>query len=78
MKTSLSQNTPLHIVALTGYIDLIRLLLKHGANRNKKDTKGFKPYEVAIRHGNLNAASLLRPSSDQNINFGDIGEKLLL
>ncbi|XP_050301248.1 ankyrin-1-like [Anthonomus grandis grandis] len=46
----LTKWTPLHIVSITGYVSLAKMLLEHGANRNLKDKMGRTPYDIAIEH----------------------------
>jgi uncharacterized protein len=41
--------TPLHNAAEEGHLEVVRLLLAHGADANAKDHKGNTPFDLAIR-----------------------------
>lgn len=45
--TNDSDNTPLHVSVLNGDVDIVNLLLKHGAQMNYKNSEGKTPVEIA-------------------------------
>lgn len=49
----------------TNRLDLIRLLLKHGASVSLKDIHGVSPITIASRKGNGSAMSVLSTHVDQ-------------
>jgi uncharacterized protein len=55
-----SGTTVLHTAAAYGLLDCIRLLLRHGADRNAVDDDNKTPYDAAIEYGQLEAAALLQ------------------
>ena len=52
-------NSPLHHAALGNYIELMNLLLSHGATINKKGKRDETPLHVAAEAGNLEAMTML-------------------
>ncbi len=46
-------NTPLHIAASNGNIDITRLLVKHGASHNIQNRHGFFPIHLASFYGHI-------------------------
>lgn len=60
--------TPLHIAASQGYIEIVRLLLKKGASINARDSEGNTPLFFAVYNGQKDMVTfLLRNGADQNI-----------
>ncbi len=53
--------TPLHAAAENNHVDVIRLLLEHGANPNAKVISGETPLAFAELAGCHEAADFLRP-----------------
>ena len=49
----------LHTVALHGNPELIRLLLKHGANPNVQDDRGATPLHEAVKRKKVDAVKVL-------------------
>ena len=57
--------TPLHAAAEAGNEEVIKLLLKSGANCNAKDKRQFTPQLVALECNNLQAARLLKNRTNE-------------
>jgi len=53
-----SGRTPLHY-ALSGHLDMMRLLIEKGADVNVRDAEGASPLDDAVWNGNLDAAAVL-------------------
>eukprot|EP01104_Vermistella_antarctica_P018357 TRINITY_DN6764_c0_g1_i1.p1 TRINITY_DN6764_c0_g1~~TRINITY_DN6764_c0_g1_i1.p1 ORF type:complete len:1266 (+),score=221.68 TRINITY_DN6764_c0_g1_i1:174-3971(+) len=51
--------TPLHLAALDGRIDMIRLLLNFGASVNAKDKNGWTPLHCSAANGHLSTSHRL-------------------
>ena len=51
--------TPLHEAAAKGKFDICKLLLKHGADPNKKNRDGHTPLDL-VKEGDEDVADLLR------------------
>jgi len=51
--------TPLHYAAAKGQLDVIELLLKHGADVNARDKNGYTPLHAAAYYDHADAAGLL-------------------
>lgn len=58
-RKSFSLGTPLHEAARVGHLDVVQLLLDHGADVTIKDTRGDLPYDVALENGHHVATQLL-------------------
>lgn len=56
-------NTPLHIAAWFGHIDIIQYLLEQGANRHEPNNFYSRPLSLAIAQSHPEAAQLLRSSN---------------
>lgn len=52
--------TPLHLAAFSGNLELVRLLLKHGADPKSLTPDGKTPYDDAITGGDQKTISLMR------------------
>ena len=52
--------TPLYCAARDNEVEMVELLLKHGADVNVKQNSGHTPLRVAIRNNAVEAADLLR------------------
>lgn len=67
----------LHRATIDGYIDMVSLLLWHGADINLADNRGFTPLQFACRHGHKSIADLLKfkgaATGDFEENFGFSG-----
>ena len=62
--------TPLHIAALSGSKDIVRKLIKHGANvNNEKNDYRIRPLQCAIESGSVEILSILLK------NGGEFGQK---
>ncbi|XP_024188925.1 ankyrin-1 isoform X2 [Rosa chinensis] len=57
--------TPLHIAADIGNLEIIKCLLKAGADPNVIDEEGLKPIQVAAASGNRSAVEILFPLTSQ-------------
>jgi ankyrin repeat protein len=51
--------TPLHEASWYGYLDMIRLLLEHGANVEATNNNRRTPLHLATQNGQLAAVQLL-------------------
>ena len=51
--------TPLHISTYFGHVDLVRLLLDHGADAKCMDRRGYTPLQLACRHGHVDVVELM-------------------
>ena len=51
--------TPLHTAASVNHIEMVKLLIKHGANINSKDEADNSPLHLATYHGHGKMAKLL-------------------
>ncbi|XP_032087211.1 ankyrin repeat domain-containing protein 27 isoform X3 [Thamnophis elegans] len=51
--------TPLHVAALHGHVDLVALLLKHGANVEAKDVNQAGPLHFACQNGHFQVVKYL-------------------
>ena len=58
-QTNTYGETPLHVAALNGQLDVARLLLENGAEVNQALTNGATPLWVAAHQGQLDVAKLL-------------------
>ena len=56
---SIRKFTPLHEAAAKGKFDICKLLLKHGADPNKKNRDGHTPLDL-VKEGDEDVADLLR------------------
>jgi ankyrin repeat protein len=66
--------TPLHYAAGVGRIDIVELLIKHGANINATDSvKGATPLDYAHWKGQLEAIETLKTHNAKRT-YGDGGE----
>lgn len=46
-RTPAGQATPLHRAAYGGHVDIVKLLLRHGADPRAEDADGQTPYDKA-------------------------------
>ena len=58
-ENGVSNNTPLHLAAKGGNMDVIRLLIGEGASLESQNSIDDTPLETAIRCGNLKSVKLL-------------------
>lgn len=59
--------TPLHWAAVNGDIEIVQLLLAHGANPEHTDTNDHTPLELALEYGNCPAVDALMVDADFEI-----------
>jgi ankyrin repeat protein len=52
--------SPLHVAARRWDVAMVDLLLAHGADLNRRDADGHRPYALAELHGNQDVAARLR------------------
>jgi uncharacterized protein len=52
--------TPLNRAAAGGHVDVIRLMVQHGARVDFPDLRGKTPLQVAREHGNQDAVNVLQ------------------
>jgi ankyrin repeat protein len=73
------QDTPLHVVAQTGELNICRLLLKHGADVSSKTTDGWTALHFASRYGQFGIVQeLLVHDADVNDHQEDLWTSLHL
>ena len=53
------QLTVLHDAARDGYLDMVQVLVKHGADANLMDDRGNRPVHLAVQEGHMEVARLL-------------------
>lgn len=60
----------LHVAALHGHVDLVALLLKHGANIEAKDVNQAGPLHFACQNGHFQVRWTARKLMNEYIGFG--------
>ena len=69
-----TQSSPLHIAALMGYTEAVKLLLDHGADVSSRDITGTTPLHETAQSGHAKVALLLLQNgaavSSQSLNEG--------
>lgn len=55
IQNPITGQTPLHMVSLTGYVPLAKLLLKLGAIEGIKDRMGRTAFDMAVQHEQFGA-----------------------
>jgi ankyrin repeat protein len=71
-------NTDLHLAAIWGFADLVRALVKHGANVNAINDYGRTPLYYAAIHGHRKAAEvLIAAGADKSAIMGTNYEKAM-
>jgi ankyrin repeat protein len=53
--------TALHVAAIAGNREIVALLLKKGADKTAKDTKGLRPVDRARQQGHNTLVAFLEP-----------------
>jgi len=56
-------NTPLHLAAYNGFLDVVRLLLERGADVDARDNKGRAPLDIAREMGHVEVARVIEEYS---------------
>ena len=51
--------TPIHLACKTGNLDIVKLLVKHGASQNIKNNQGWFPIHLATYHGHYDILKFL-------------------
>ena len=64
--------TPLHEAAHNGTVELIRLLLRHGARVELCNDAGATPRELALEQGHDEAAFLLKPQREPDLDSAGV------
>ena len=54
-----SKETPLHVSVRKGHVEITRVLLQHGADREARDIVGYKPLERAVTVGHVELVHVL-------------------
>ena len=54
-----SRQTPLHVAASSGDVDVIADLLSAGIDPNARDVNGRTPLHIAARHGHVDTIAVL-------------------
>lgn len=60
---------PLHVACRNGHPDVVRALLRHGADPNCTDRLGFTPLHIASRAGQDSCVQLLLETAGINVNM---------
>jgi ankyrin repeat protein len=69
--------SPLHLAALNGHVNLVKLLLGRGANSSFKDSKGCDPLRIAEIHNHQDCFQILKKSNaDMLYSIESIKEQL--
>ena len=71
-KSKLDNNTPLIIAAEYNDFEILKLLIKHGANVNSKEIEGNSPLWIASHGGHYEIVDYLLKQEDIDINTRDI------
>ena len=62
------RDTPLHKAAFSNNVDLVKILIKHGANVTQRDTIGFTPlHTAALENCTKNVEILIQNGADTNV-----------
>ena len=70
--TEVEDKTALHYVCDVDDVEIIEILLKHGADSNACDTDGFTPLQLAAIHGNMQVVKkLVELKVDVNLTTAD-------
>lgn len=69
-KTSLG-NTPLHIASKNGHMDIVKALLKKGANVNARNKRENTPLHIASKIGYANIVDVMVNDYNANLNVQD-------
>ena len=59
--------TPLHVAAVEGSSENVRLLLAHGARQDQEDHDGMTPLMLASYYGHMSAARVLLEAPDSDV-----------
>ena len=59
--------TPLHMAAMAGRLEMVRLLLTKGVQTNAKDNDDYTPLHWSLEHGYAEIASLLIGGTDRRL-----------
>ena len=73
----LSSETPLHLAAKIGQIEIVELLINSGANINQGDINGATPLHLAAREGHLDVVKALLANKRVDVNQKKIFEEYI-
>lgn len=60
--------TPLHVAAMLGNEDIVKMIIKHEEGRSAmemKDSKGFTPMDLATENGHNSIVETLQADTDK-------------
>ena len=71
------QRTALHVAIEKGYLDMVEVLLKGGAEINAQTKQGYSPLFLATKNGNIEAINfLLSKDANPNVQDGQLNSPL--
>ncbi|ELP89765.1 hypothetical protein EIN_424870 [Entamoeba invadens IP1] len=68
--------TPLHVAARSGDLELVLLLMKYGANKSVESLNGLTPASCALESGNSDIYEILNDRDDIAIEVGEVSPTL--
>ena len=69
--------TPIHLAALMGFLDIVKLFLKFGVDASLRSDDGYTPLHWATFKGNLELAVILLDAGAETTAQNNVGETIL-